>query len=272
MAGFYLFGGFYMFFHQFTNSSAESDYNMSFYTDDIWEYHFHKKMELIYVFKGEVDCMINDKTYFLKSGDFGLCLPYDIHSYTPKENTEYAVLVFSENLVYDFYKKIANKTATEYIFRPKNTIKEYVVSRLMNNKSFSVFTLKSCLYALVDEYLAKVKLVPKNHTYTEMISAVTDFVSENHTKKITLLDLAKELGYDYNYMSRHFKNVFKMNFTDFVNMYRLETAIKLLDETSESVTNVAMNSGFQSVRSFHNFFKKIMKITPIEYRKKHIEI
>ena len=68
-------------------------------------------------------------------------------------------------------------------------------------------------------------------------------------------------------MSRHFKNVFNTNFTDFINMYRLETAVKLLDETNANITEIALESGFQSVRSFHSFFKKTMGLSPSEYRK-----
>ncbi len=256
-----------MLFHQFLNSASNFNFNTDFYTDDIWEYHFHKNLELMYVLEGAVDCTINDKEYCLKAGEFGLCLPYDFHSYKPQDNTKYWVLVFSEDFVRYFSKKITNKIGVGYPFCPKKEVKDYIISQLVNNENPSVFTLKSCLYAVCEEYLNTVKLTDKNRSHSETISAIVDFVAENHTKKITLSDIAKELGYDYNYMSRHFKNVFNITFTDFINMYRLETAIRLLDETADSITEIAYESGFQSVRSFHSFFKKTMNISPTEYRK-----
>ncbi len=256
-----------MLFHQSANSSSNFNYNIEVYENDIWEHHFHKNLELIYVLNGTVECTVNDKVYGLNKGEFGLCLPYDIHSYIPKENTKYWVLVFSEDFVRYFSKKIVNKTAKGYSFCLKGEVKDYIIARLINNDNPTVFTLKSCLYAICEEYLLSVTLEDKNRNHLESVSRIVDFIAENHTQKITLSDVARELGYDYNYMSRHFKNIFNISFTDFINMYRLETAIKLLDETDNNITEIALESGFQSVRSFHSFFKKTMGISPTEYKK-----
>jgi len=256
-----------MLFHQFHNSTSNLNFNTNIYTNDIWEYHFHKNLELMYVIEGTVHCVVNDKKYDLQKGEFGLCLPYDFHSYTPSDNTKYWVIVFSEDFVRYFSKKIINKIGEGYSFCAKTEIENYVVKQLIYNDNPSVFTLKSCLYAICEEYLNNVKLTDKNRSHAETISQIVDFVAVNHTKKITLSDIAKELGYDYNYMSRHFKNIFNANFTDFINLYRLETAVKLLDETNGNITEIALESGFQSVRSFHEFFKKTMGVSPSEYRK-----
>lgn len=45
-----------------------------------------------------------------------------------------------------------------------------------------------------------------------------------------------------------------MTFSDFVNTYRLETAIKLLEESDENIISIAFKSGFQSMRNFNMFF------------------
>ena len=54
---------------------------------------------------------------------------------------------------------------------------------------------------------------------------------------------------------------------DFVNIYRLETATQLLEETNESICSIALKSGFQSVRSFNHFFKASTNTTPSQYKK-----
>ena len=130
-----------------------------------------------------------------------------------------------------------------------------------------MFTLKSCLYGVCEDYLSDIRLVEKNKSKEETVSAIVDYIQKNYTLQISLRDIANVLGYDYNYMSRCFKNIFGMTFTDFINIYRLEAAIRLLRETEKSITEVAFESGFQSVRSFHSFFRKAMDISPAKYRR-----
>lgn len=255
-----------MIFHQTHNSKAHRSFNSCFYTDEIWEYHFHKNLELIYVVEGSVKCTVNENKYILVSGSFGLCLPYDIHSYIPFENTKYWVFVFSEDYVRYFMKLISDKKSTGFTFSCSEFVKNFIVSELIYAEQPTELMLKSCLYAVCEQYLNSVELIDYSIKQRETVMFIAEYVLNNHTKNIKLSDLAKSLGYDYNYMSRNFKRLFKMNFTEFVNIYRLETALRLLDETDYNITRVALESGFQSVRTFNDLFKKQMNITPTGYK------
>ena len=93
------------------------------------------------------------------------------------------------------------------------------------------------------------------------------FIENNYQNNITLSDAAKYLGYDYHYVSRFFKKNFNMNFHDFLTTYRLQSAIKLLEETDKPVTRIAFESGFQSIRAFNDCFKKHTGKSPSHFRK-----
>ncbi len=255
-----------MILHQTFNSHTNYNFNITFYSNTVWENHFHKNLELIYILKGNLNCTLNNVTYKMTTGDFGLCLPYDIHSYVPEKACEYWILVFSGDFVHSFSKEIVGKVGKGCVFRIKKPIEKYVKEQLINNPHPSKYTLKSCLYAICEEYLSAVPLIPKDAKKVEIIVRIADYISEKHTTHISLKDIATEFGYDYNYMSRHFKNIFNMSFTNFVNFYRLETALELLETTNASIVDIALNSGFQSVRSFNDFFKRNLNTTPSEYR------
>ena len=256
-----------MFFHQLSNSITNYSFNTAVYSDTVWENHFHKNLELIYVIKGSVKCTLNNVFCKLAEGEFGLCLPYDIHSYVPEKDSMYWILVFSGDFVHSFSKEISGKTGEKLRFEVSDPVRTYVKCRLIENENLTTYTLKSCLYGLCEEYLSSVRLVEKDGKKAEIISLIADFVSEKHTENISLRDVANAFSYDYNYMSRCFKNIFNMSFTHFVNMYRLETAIELLENTDGDITDIALGSGFQSVRNFNDYFKKSLNMTPSEYRK-----
>lgn len=256
-----------MFFHQLHNSLSNYNYNITVYTDKIWEYHFHRNLELIYVVKGMVHCTVNNRSYSLTAGEFGLCLPYDIHRYVPETDTVYWILVFSEDYIRFLSKRLSGKIGEGFPFRCSKTVETFIKEQLIESYTKpTTLKLKSCLYAVLEEYLDKIELTEKSTKENRVISFVSDYVQKHHIEKLTLNDLAKELGYDYNYMSRYFHNTFNMSFSDFVNMYRLETATGFLEDTDESITAIAFKSGFQSVRSFNSFFKKNIGMTPTEYR------
>jgi len=203
----------------------------------------------------------------MTAGDFGLCLPYDIHSYAPEKECKYWILVFSGDFVHSFSKEITGKVGSGFVFRLKKPVETYVKAQLIYNDSPTEYTLKSCLYAICEAYLSAVPLTPKDTEKAEIIVRIADYVFEKHTARISLKDIATAFGYDYNYMSRHFKNIFNMSFTNFVNLYRLETAIELLKNTNASILEIAINSGFQSLRNFNDFFAKNLNTTPSKYRK-----
>lgn len=255
-----------MIFHQPSNSLTNYNYNIARYTDTVWESHFHRNLELIYVMHGEVLCTVNGTQYGLTAGSFGLCLPYDVHRYEPDADTLYWVMVFSEDFVRAFSADIAGRRGVGFEFCPCEPVRRYLLERLVEGSEQSTLALKSCLYAACDEYFREVTLVEKNEREMDAVSKISDYVAENYTKRISLQSIAKTLGYDYNYMSRYFHRSFNMSFSDFVNTYRLEHAIRLLDEGEQSITQVALDSGFQSVRSFNNYFRKSMSTSPSEYR------
>ena len=256
-----------MILHQTSNSKSSDNFNAFFYTDQKWDSHFHKNFELVCVLSGKVNCIVNGVTHTLKSGDLGLCLSYEVHSYHPENDALYWVCVFSEEYVKTFAKLVRNKQSSSFKFNCNRQVLQYIKALLINGEKPSVLTIKSCLYAVCAEYLNNVTLIEYDSKRQQLMVEITKYVEENHTKKITLSDISEHLGYDYHYVSRCFGRIFNMSFTEFINLYRLETALNLLIETNKSITEIALESGFQSVRSFNNFFKLHYRINPSQYKK-----
>ncbi|MBQ6614418.1 MAG: AraC family transcriptional regulator, partial [Clostridia bacterium] len=55
-------------------------------------------------------------------------------------------------------------------------------------------------------------------------------------------------------------------FTKFITLMRIEDAKKML-RGNKSITDIAFDCGFGSMRSFNHIFKAETSITPSEYRK-----
>lgn len=255
-----------MIFHQPSNSQYNYSYNATVYQDIDWQPHFHRNFEVICVLSGAVDCMVNGKRGVLKAGEFGMCLSNEVHEYRSVGASISWVGVFSGDFVHAFEKQTKNKMGSDFRFVCPDECFRYLSSALLHPERPDLLTLKSCLYALCAAYCSQVPLVERTEKDDSPMRQIVDFISENYRSRITLADLAGALGYDYSYASRCFRKNFNQSFPEFINSYRIEHALTLLTETDKSITDVALESGFQSVRTFNDVFLKKLGRQPHMFR------
>lgn len=86
---------------------------------------------------------------------------------------------------------------------------------------------------------------------------------------LTLHKLAEIIDVKPNNLSQVINQVHGRNFNEFINLYRLKEAKRLLTETYLKIEAVAYDSGFNSLSTFNTFFKKEVGITPSKYRKEN---
>ena len=82
----------------------------------------------------------------------------------------------------------------------------------------------------------------------------------------TVPELAERLGIGVRHLSRLFKKHLGASPIQFAQTARQQRAKRLLDETDLSITEVAFQSGFGSVRRFNAAFRDLYHMSPTEYR------
>lgn len=261
-------GGVMRIFHQTHNSQSNYNYNIYIYDQINYAHHFHKNYEIAYVLSGKAIYSVNDKQQILEEGDFSICLSNEIHSVKSLDNSRIWVGVFSEDFVHEFKKRVDGKVGKDFKFRCCESVHRFLLENLIENKPDDVLLIKACLYALCSEYLKSVELVPRDNRRGVLMADIVEYIEANFKKPLTLKEIAAHLGYDYCYFSKAFNSLFSMPFNDYLNTYRTDHAISLLTSSNLTITEIAFESGFQSIRSFNNVFKKQMGLSPAEFRKK----
>jgi AraC-like DNA-binding protein len=88
--------------------------------------------------------------------------------------------------------------------------------------------------------------------------------------KLTLNQLAKQIGSNEKYLSLFLNSKYEMNFSTYINSYRIEEAKQLLlqKETANfTIETIANMAGFHSKSSFNTGFKKSVGKTPSEFKR-----
>lgn len=253
-------------FHQPHNSTGNHSYNVCIYDHVDYGLHFHKNYEFIYVMHGSAACSVNGKTKVVREGQFAVCLSNEIHSIKSIDNSKVWIGVFSEDFIHEFAKCHKGKTGEDFVFECSDSLMAYLLDNLIKDNLSNVFVIKSCLYALCAAYLQQITLKESVGKDMSVMGEIVDFVEKNYKTNVSLKTLAASLGYEYCYFSKLFNRLFSMSFNDYINTYRFNEACSLLTASDLAVTEIVYESGFQSVRSFNNTFKKLSGVSPTCWR------
>jgi len=88
---------------------------------------------------------------------------------------------------------------------------------------------------------------------------------------LRITDVAAAIGTNRTYLSDYLNNKLCISFSEYVNQYRvLEACDILVGSNNILLEEVAGQSGFNSLSTFHRSFMKVMKITPLQYKNKKL--
>lgn len=101
---------------------------------------------------------------------------------------------------------------------------------------------------------------------------ILDYINNNYERDISLQDVAKELNYADAYFCKLFKQCFDMNFISYLSNFRVEKAKQLLEDITINVKEISDRVGYRDSNYFAKIFKRIVGVTPSDYRRKVLNI
>ena len=248
--------------------------------------HWHDELEIIYVKSGFLPVNISGENYIGKPGDAFVVSPGNLHFMGSQTGTvDYFTFLFplkyiafrSDDMLDD--KLIEPLNSGHLMISPeiKDTVKEQCeqlarVYAAEIDKSESKITgqirKKIILLQFIHELWKKGFIVENDTTGRNTVEKeMVSYIQQNYTGKILLREFGEQFHLSEKYISRYFKEHFHITLSQYVTYLRLEHAKQMLQETDISVTEVAMQSGYQNISYFIRSFKKTYGVSPLKYRK-----
>lgn len=124
---------------------------------------------------------------------------------------------------------------------------------------------------IIKEFYQSLDRFKEQYGYLEKVSPaiqqVIDIIHKNYASKLNLKDLSEEVHMAPTYLSRKFSEELGMSFQEYVVSFRIEKAKKLLKEHPDwSIHRIAEEAGFASLHHFSSTFKKIVSLSPRQYK------
>ena len=165
---------------------------------------------------------------------------------------------------FSYAKKAIDLSVSAYLMKPvdEDELKEDVakiISELERDHEFEQFSEKKISLDEMPEVFIK---SDKENDY---VQHVLDATKEHYAEKISIESFSEELGVSASYLSRKFKDATGTSFLDFLNKYRIQQAIKLLETGKYKVYEVSDMTGFTDYKHFNTVFKRYTGAAPSEF-------
>ena len=130
--------------------------------------------------------------------------------------------------------------------------------------------LLGILDSLVEHYQVDLNTLERAESEGDLrMRRIMQYIVANLDKDINLTELAERMYVSTSTLSRIFKKSTGVFFADYVMQLRVRMALPLLAHTDQSLTQIALTSGFTNSATFSRAFRKYMNMTPTAYRGQH---
>ena len=240
------------------------------YTNDKCIFQFHSQIELYFVDEGEMEFVVNNHRRVLQAGEMSVALSYDSHAYRTPDHSRSSVFIIPIYMCEAFINATRNKKATYPFILDKDIvrkIKEYITE--LQSESINEIKQTGYIHLILGIILENIFFESSENTIdTALSSRLLFYINENFNQDLSLDTLSSEMGLHKTYISKYFKECFNVGFNQYLTSIRLKNALILMNDGKHSITDCAMESGFNSMRTFYRVFSKEFGCTPKEYIEK----
>jgi AraC family transcriptional regulator len=100
---------------------------------------------------------------------------------------------------------------------------------------------------------------------------VRDVVHSYYHERLTLEQLASIAAVHPVHLAQSFRLAYSCSIGEYIRKLRVTRAARQLAHTDQPLAEIAIACGFYDQSHFHRVFKKHVKMTPAQYRKRHLQ-
>ncbi|HZG86302.1 response regulator transcription factor [Paenibacillus sp.] len=134
---------------------------------------------------------------------------------------------------------------------------------------FASETFDELCRRLLEQIAELSKIGPELAAPQNPVGKALEYIRRHYLETITLQQVADYVHVSKNYFSILFKKTMGCNFIDYLIDLRIQKAKELLLRTDLKIYEIAEQSGFNDTKYFSKLFKKVIGLSPNEFRECH---
>lgn len=261
-------------------------------TNDVIPWHWHEEVEFDYAYQGTIEIQTYDHTYTIQQGE-----AYFINTNVMDKKqkaagssitTEHAHLFhpillggyFNSVFATKYLNPVLNDRSIEVLIIREATPTGHRFINLLHqltelnghpNQEFQIRNLLSQAWlVLQQEIIFQRQHHQLQENPRERTKNILEFLHQHYAEKITIHEIAQSVNVSEKECIRSFKRTFHQTPIDYLVNYRVQQAKRQLHTTNDSITSIAMQTGFSSSAYFSKVFKERVGETPKSYRQRQL--
>lgn len=230
--------------------------------------HWHFESEIIRIANGKAKIKIGDFCFDATKGDCYFCEGEELHYIISGPDTQVEVAIFDKNLASEItgkYTVISPKLPNDI---PVNEYFERIKKELVQKGRFYREAIENQARSLIVDIFQHCQIAERNKKVSFHKNLI-DKINRDFSF-ITFEDAVRYSGYSASHFSKIFKNLTGMNFSEYLNVIKVENAIVLLRHNNATMTSISQKCGFSTIRNFNRVFKKVTGHPPLSLPKDFI--
>lgn len=259
-------------------------------------WHYHPELELVYNIRGEGVRLIGDNISNFSAGEIvllGQNLPHswrcheEYFQYDSDLEVEAIVIQFMPECLGRYLLGLPEAYLVPKLFEKaksgllitgeaREKLAELMVKAVQATDLERIIVFLSIL-KILSETEEMESIASQHHAFTQSseadaqrINKVCNYTMSNYKNDITLEEVASISNLSVTSFCRYFKLITKKTYYDFLIEIRISQACRLLIEDRLPTEVICFDCGFNNVSNFYRHFKKITKMTPLEYKRKYL--
>ncbi len=231
---------------------------------------------LHYCIKGRGYYEVDGRTHTVSEGECFIIYPYTYIHYYPDEQDPW------EYMWIDFFGKEAGELLSLTSLSPSKPVAKLhkgefptLFSKITDDRSSpEVHKVRSSAYLkIILSHL--IELYPIQALEKPMATPAkrgAEFIEANlYSQSLTVEAVAEHLSLSRSSLYRHFIANFHKTPVEYITELRIKRSCNLLDESPLTIKNVAHSVGFGDSLYFSKVFRKLMGMSPKEYRSRNVK-
>ncbi len=238
--------------------------------------HYHNCHELYFLVNGTRKYMLDNEIFDISKHDCVIVKKGTLHRTFGGNGFERYLIFFKDSYLTPY--------ATEQVIEYVNKIFHKKIIHLNTDQFFEIQSYFKKLSSTtgINQYISFINIISiliqninnsvQRKNNNNLITDITEYIEVNYKDIITLEQITREFLISKEYLCRLIKKNLGISVMSYLNIVKIKHADELLTNTDMNITEISFECGFNSSTYFGRIFKKIIGVTPSEYRKRFSDL